>query len=195
MSRSKSIDHYPTQFFRMAEAVGMLSEPKAVPCRTQQEARSLAGRYYAFVGSLKAAVAKYPANFEHQTEAQRYHIKLLPFAHKVEVTLDPYNPTILQFRHRNEAWYSQAMEKALGQPLTGPLVPPPEPQTSDMGLIAKETLKPGSPTPHSDPAGFDEAASLARVMQKAERVNYLDLKRGEKPAESQEPKQPPITKL
>jgi len=195
MARSKSIDHYPTSFFRLAEACGQHMETKVVECRTQAEARSLAGRFYAFVGSLKAAVAKYPA-LAQQTEIERYRSQLLPFAHKVEVTLDPQKPNHLIFRHRSDSWYSQAIERALAGGGPAALASPP-PAPAEGERLPKADLK-QSAQQEAVAAGFDEAASLSKLLAKGgARADYADIvKAVSEPAESaQEPNQPPIRKL
>lgn len=117
MARSKSIGSYPRAFFRIAETVGRDLHELRIPYRNQNESRSVAGRYFAFLGALMRAVKEAPQMAQHKSELDRYYAEVLPYAQKVECSLEPLDPKVLVLRHRNDSWYSKTIDRAIDEKL------------------------------------------------------------------------------
>jgi hypothetical protein len=98
------------------------------------------------------------------------YAQLLPYAHKVEVKLDPARMQDLIFKHRNESWYAQRLQEALnrsratGEPLRA--VPgEPDAPAGGRATVAREDLK-VSRKQEGDADYFSEAAIMARLAAK-----------------------------
>lgn len=171
MPRAKSTKYYPTEFFVIAEKIGkMLSGAITMQLATEKQAKSIQGRYYAFLGALKREVEAGPLNKTTEEQANwHYKNELLPFAHKVYITTNGAGE--VTFQHRSESWYAKALAKALG----------------DLGVPSKLTgipsldVRPGKET-EADSA--EVLASIARMQRLAEtggsaggpRADYAELK-------------------
>lgn len=124
MPRSKSLNSYPTEFYTIAEKAGRDAGTFVILCANEQQARSLAGRYYAFLGALKKYVGELrEADLVSDPDA-KYKAELLPYAHKVYITLcdgqgragdapEAGPMKACKFQHRSESWYAKLLREGL----------------------------------------------------------------------------------
>lgn len=116
MGRSRDLQHYPPEYLDICEAVGIRAEIKMIPFENPQEANSLRGHFYAFLGALKdRAVASERKQKETRlSEGEMDLLEKYKFSRLVQVTIERIDgkPTVV-FQNRENSWQAQAMRRAI----------------------------------------------------------------------------------
>lgn len=180
MPRAKSTKYYPTEFFDLADKIGRMLVPELkLQFPTEREAKSVQGRFYAFLGALKREVAEGPLNKTAEAEADwRFKNELLPFAHKVYIVTNGKGEAV--FRHRSESWYAKAISQALA------------------GVVPAQSV--GGPAVHDYKENAPNPAPVLNespdVLASLERLRKLGISKAASPPTEPvpEPNQAPISK-
>lgn len=160
MARSRSIHFYPPGYFEIVKTIGRDMGTSTIEVPSEREARSLQGRFYAFVGAMKVAARQLKPGPQ-ATEMDRLVQELFPFAHKVQVLAesdlarDPSGAKrFLVFSHRAESWHAKAFEAAARGASYGQGRGPAAPAT---------VVEPAGPSSPDDDAAA--AASFERLQK------------------------------
>ena len=149
MPRTKSLQHYPDRYQEIIRECGLEGKRIDVPMDSPQQAASLRGHWYAFIGSLKAHVGAFQRDAASKGrmlsggEVDLQQLAGLASTVMVQI-VDRDGAILLTFQSREHSWQAKALA---GATVTQGEAAPSAPGTIDataqrlMALQSKQSLR------------------------------------------------------